>query len=506
MTRVKLNIIANFVGQGWIYALQLALVPLYLRALGVESFGLVGLFTMLNVAAQVFDLGLAQTANREAARWTSESRAQASPRTVLATLLPIYAALGVGVATLIFVLAPVIASRVIQAEHLSPDVMAQAVRLMAGAVMFQWLQSLFMSVLSGLQRQVTVNLFRAVYGTFSGLGAVTILFLVSPTVLALFTWYVGASLVGLLAAAGLAYAVLPRHVDDRGFDSALLRTVWRFALGSSLINVMALILSQADKWIVLSISPLERFTHYSIATAAAMVLYGIVQPVLGALFPRMTALVARSDEATLRNVYHASSQLVAGLAFSMGLTLAMFSQEALLLWTRNGTVAAAAAPIATVLALGTMFNCAMFVPYNLQLAHGWTRLGLITTFVFLASLLPLSVFLGRLYGPIGCAAVWLFLNAVYFCTGVWLTHQRVLRGEARSWYLRDTLPSLACALVVTGAARIAFPAGLSPWMQVLYLAAVGTIALVASMLAAHIPRTWLFSLLGGTRHAPATPE
>ena len=506
MTRVKLNIIANFLGQGWIYLLQLGLVPIFLAALGAEAYGLVGLFGMLYTAAMLFDLGIGQTVSREAARWSSTGSGSATPRSLLATFLPLYAALGGLVAGLIYALAPWIGTHVIDTRALPPAVAIDSIRIMALAVAFQWLQGIFLGLLAGLQRQIAANLFRAAFSTASGLGAVAVLALGTPGPQALFSWYALASGVGLLAAAVLCRATLPHDARDHGFRLAVLRPIWRFALGSSLIGAIGVVLGQADKWIVLSISRLEDFTHYSIAAAAAMALYGIAQPVLGALFPRMNALVAKQDEDTLRGVYHASTQLVAALSFSMGLCLAMFSREALLLWTRNASVAVGAAPIATVLVLGTMLNCAMFVPYNLQLAYGWTRLSLYISSVFLIVLVPAGYVLGSRYGPIGCAAVWLALNAGYFCAGVWLTHRKILRGEAMAWYVRDTLPCLLCALLVTGACRMLFPTAASPWVQMALLFLIGVLTLGACLFAVPQPRGWLLDRAARVRRRMFRPR
>ena len=44
---VKRNVIANYFGQGWRAALSLLLLPVYLQLLGLEAFGLIGVFTML---------------------------------------------------------------------------------------------------------------------------------------------------------------------------------------------------------------------------------------------------------------------------------------------------------------------------------------------------------------------------------------------------------------------------------------------------------------------------
>ena len=68
MTRLQLNLVANFAGQGWTAIMVLAFVPLYLKFLGIEAYGLIGFYAMLQAAFQILDLGLSQTINREMAR------------------------------------------------------------------------------------------------------------------------------------------------------------------------------------------------------------------------------------------------------------------------------------------------------------------------------------------------------------------------------------------------------------------------------------------------------
>jgi len=491
MTRVKINIIANFLGQGWVYALQLVLVPTYLKLLGIEAYGLIGFFAVLSTTMQVFDLGLAQTTNREVARWSADPNATLSPRTILRTLEPIYLLVGVLLGVSVVLLSPVIAHRLIKADSLPPEVVAESVRLMAAVVAIQWMQNLYLSALAGLQRQVAINLYRACYAAVGGIGGILSLLLVSAHVVTLFRWYIAASVCGLFGAALLARLTLPRDPGDRGFQRALLGRIWRFAAGSSLINMTALAVSQADKWILIAIVSLEKFAYYALASSLANALYGVVGPVLGAVFPRLTALVARGDEVATRGVYSATSQLVSVLAFPLGLTLALFSHQVLALWTHSETVAAHSSPIATILVLGTMLNCAMFVPYNLQLAYGWTRLGLSVTVAFLVTMVPASIMLATRYGPIGTASVWLALNSVYFIVGVWLTHRRVLKGAASTWYLRDVLPPSLAALLVVGLARLALPADIRGPALVAYLVAVVVGAAAAGVLSAPFLRGWV---------------
>ena len=44
---VARNVVANFLGQGWTAVMNLAFIPVYIKFLGVEAYGLIGLFGLL---------------------------------------------------------------------------------------------------------------------------------------------------------------------------------------------------------------------------------------------------------------------------------------------------------------------------------------------------------------------------------------------------------------------------------------------------------------------------
>ena len=65
---VRRNAIANFVGQGWTALIGLAFIPIYIRLLGIEAYGLVGVFAVLQSWLAILDLGLTPTLSREMAK------------------------------------------------------------------------------------------------------------------------------------------------------------------------------------------------------------------------------------------------------------------------------------------------------------------------------------------------------------------------------------------------------------------------------------------------------
>jgi O-antigen/teichoic acid export membrane protein len=63
------NIVANFASQGYLAALNLALLPFYVAYMGAEAYGLIGFFATLQAWFMLLDFGLSQTLVREAARY-----------------------------------------------------------------------------------------------------------------------------------------------------------------------------------------------------------------------------------------------------------------------------------------------------------------------------------------------------------------------------------------------------------------------------------------------------
>jgi O-antigen/teichoic acid export membrane protein len=207
----------------------------------------------------------------------------------------------------------------------------------------------------------------------------------------------------------------------------------------------------------------------------------VVSSVFNTIYPRLSALVAQRDEAKLILLYHEATQVMVLLTVPAALVLSFFSVEVLQLWTGSQEIARNAGPIASILVLGTALNGLMYLPYSLQLAYGWTSIGLKITMFLTIVVVPAIWYMARHYGPIGAAYVWLGLNALNVVIGVPLTHARLLRCEMRRWFLRDVGPSLIAAVLVAGFARAVIT---SEWSSLMTLAALFCIFLAASAAAA----------------------
>ena len=463
MSRVKTNFFANLAGSGWTALVGLACTPLYIRFMGMEAYGLVGFYFMLQGAIQILDLGLSPTMNREMARYSALPENTGEARDFVRTLEVGYWAIGILIGCIVWRTAPYIASHWIKAVNISPSEVRRAVTIMGALTALQWPLSFYQGGLLGLQRQVLHNGITIGTSTLGGGGALLVLWLVSPTVSAFFTWQIAVSLLQAGVTTFALWRCLPGSGRAARFDPGITRNIWRFAAGMSGITITALVLTQLDKVILSKMLTLTTFGHYILAGMVGNGLSGLlIAPMFNTIFPRFSSLVASGDEKSLLEMYHGSTQVMAVMILPAAIVIAFFSGEIMRLWTGSLEIAKNTAPIVSILVCGTALNGLMNLPYALQLSHGWTRIGVAINTFFILTLVPAIVLMTTRYGAVGAASVWLGLNGIYMIIGVPLTHRRLLKGEAFRWFTKDVGIPLAGSLIIAGIARLIFPGFESP--------------------------------------------
>ena len=494
-TRYSANLVANFMGSGWTALLQLAAIPFYIAAVGIESYGLIGFFSTLLIASRAFDLGLASTTNRELARFSAMPDQASQARNFVRTAELIYWSIAAILGGAICMGASLIARHWLNGGELSETEVSGAASLIGIVIALQLPVALYHGGLMGLQHQVIANLIRAVMGTISTVGGVLALYLISDDILVFFAWQVVASGVHVGVIAYVLWRRLPPATTPVRFSFTEVRRNFPFAASMSGIGISALILSQLDRLVLSKLLSLEMFGYYVLGYTFGSALYLIIIPVFNATLPRLSALVAGGKHAELRKAYRSGVRLMAALVLPSAVVLVVFAEPLLRIWTASAEAAHFAAPVAAMIAAGTALHGLMHLPYALQIAYGWTSIGLGINLFFIATMVPSLVFAVDQFGSPGAAAVWLALNAVYVMLGVPLTHQRLLRGEVTTWFIRGALvPGAIAALVVLTASAVPYREFNAVQLAFFCLFTALTATVLTSMCVAEL-RSWLTARL-----------
>lgn len=450
---MRLNLLAGLASSAWTALVMLAVVPLYLKYLGIEAYGLIGFFATTQALLQLLDMGLAPTINREVARSSASGNLQEAGK-LLHTLAVIYWGMAGLIALLIFVLAPLIAEYWLQSKNIPPQTVKHAMMLMGLVVACRFPVGLYQGAIMGAQRLAVSSSINIVMVTIGSLGAVAVLAFVSASIEAFFIWQ---ACIGLVYAAVMRLAAwrIVGRLKGLRFDVDQMKQIWRFSAGMSSITLTSLVFTQLDKMILSKMLGLEQFGHYMIATLLVSGLYVLITPTFNAVYPRFSAFIASGDIEKLTELYRLGTRMLASVLFPIAMVLVVFAEDLVQVWTGNPDVALSTAPVIALLAIGSALNGVMYFPYALQLAYGKTWMPLTINVLSMVFQFPLIIFLVKIYGALGGAMAWLILEILYVIFGPWLTHRYLLKELATRWVFQDIGIPLALSIVVGLAAHYA---------------------------------------------------
>ena len=445
---IKGNIVASYASQIYVTLIGFAMVPVYLRYMDIESYGLVGFFIMLQAWFQLLDLGLTSTISREAARHAGGVGDALRLRRLLRLLEVFFAAMAFLGAGALWAGSSWIASDWLSPRQMPSTEVEHAVRLMAVLVALRWICGLYRGAISGFERLVWLSSFNSAAATIRFVLVVPYMAFAGASAVDFFRFQLMVGMLELVTLVFRTYRLLP---SVRG-ESAIpwqwhsLRDALKFSLGVALTSSIWVFVTQTDKLILSRLLSLGDYAYFTLAVMVAGSITLIGAPISAAVLPRMTRLCAENDDAGLIRVYRSATQLVGVIAVPLTLVLAVFARQVLWAWTGNAEVATQAAPSLTLYALGNGILAFAAFPYYLQFAKGDLKLHIIGHLLFVVLLMPALVLATLKWGVIGAGYAWLSANMAYFIGWIPRVHRRFYLGLHTQWLGHDLGPIVAlCA-------------------------------------------------------------
>jgi O-antigen/teichoic acid export membrane protein len=484
------NVFANTVGKIWAALLSLLLIPVTVRLLGVESYGLIGFLVTLQALVGFLDFGMGAAFTRELARLSVSEDSASMQRTLFRSLELIYWSLGAATAIAISLGARFLATRWLNARHLTPSTLTHSIVLMGLMVGAQFPYGLYQGGLIGLQRQVLNNVILGITNTIQKIGAIAVIIYLAPRIEYFLLWYVIIAFAGVIACRiALNHSLAPCASAVR-FSMIAVRSVWRYAAGWAGNTIGTTLAGQADKIVLSRALPLEALGYYTLAQTVASFLWMLVSPISTAIFPRFVHLLAKGDDAGLAKEYHIGNQLVACLVLPVAGVIAFSPFDVMFLWTRSISLANHTYIPAAFFAAGMALAGMQYVAFNVLLASGEFRKTLAITLLCGVGGLPFLIFAALRYGVIAAAAVAALQLAALLIT-IPILHQSMLRGQlARTIRVDFGMPLLATISIgmVTYFLR---PSGAGYLPTILYLFASWALTFAACVAAAPEARSIL---------------
>jgi len=395
------NTLLNFLGQVVPLLVGVVTIPLIVRGLGTDRFGLLSLAWVVVGYFGIFDLGLGQATTKFVAETLGKGKEEQVPQIVW-TAVTIQAILGIVWGFILWEITPLLVERIL---NIPPELVSEArvtFYLLAFSIPINLVFISFRGVLEAYQRFDLVNAVKIPTNACTFLLPLIGIFLgfKLPGIVALIL----AARIGTL----ITFILLNLYLVPslRRYRSSFNLFPYLFSFGGwmTISNIVGLILAYLDRFLVGSFLTMAAVAYYTAPFELITRLWIVPRSLVTVLFPAFSSLgtTRRND---LLNFYIGASKVTLLIVTPLVLIFVLFSTEILTSWlgadfARNSTI------VFQILSFGVL--CGSMTQIAFALFQGIGRPDIGTKIQLL--LLPISALLAwvliKKVGIVGAALSW----------------------------------------------------------------------------------------------------
>ena len=459
-------------------------IPTYIRYLGLDAYGLIGIFAAIQTWLGIFDMVISPTLSREMARYVAGEYSIKDVKNLLRTAEVITLIIVFFIIFLLVLSSNWLAINWVNSESLTVAEVSNAFIAMGVISALRVFEGVYRSVLVGLQKQVELNLIGVLMSTLRALGAYMSLAYISPTIATFFSWQLIISVLTIATLLICSYKMIPGKLMMGKFSLRTLQKHWVFGGSMLLLSILTLFLTGIDKLMLPKFIALSDFAGYSLSLTISAIIWIFVNPIISAIYPKACELVAAKNNNQLSQIFHFGSQLVTVSAGSIALVVIFFSSQILRVWTGNENLALRFSIILSTLMLSNLLNSFLYIPYHFQLAYGWTSLAIKMTMISIAIIIPLIYFLTPLYGIEAIPWIYIGLHLTYIIIGAQFIFKKILIKEKNKWYVNDILIPIISMTIFVAVVKIFSSTIVDKFQIIFMLLAIGVGILIIGTIAA----------------------
>jgi O-antigen/teichoic acid export membrane protein len=365
---VARNSMLSLCSELWTLVLVFLTMPVLIRTLGPDSFGLFSLAWVVLGYMVILDLGVSRAATKFISEHLSRDQIDSVER-VCRTAITWNLVLGIAGGVVVFVLTPWLTSRIF---HLSTELESQA-------------QAIFFALAISLPILLTQAVIRAILSSYQKFGWISSLNALAVTlqwggacIMALLGFQVVEIVIVCVATRALitaGYGIVLARIDRKflglnfsNLDEELLRLL-RFGGWVMISQLLTPILLYLDRILVASLISLEAMTFYVIPYEVITRLRIIPASLVNALFPSLSERSTAPSSELLVRLYSESLKYMVLILLPCFLVLAFLGPDILAAWV-GPEYASRGGQVLRIMAGGALLNSLSYVPYAALLALG----------------------------------------------------------------------------------------------------------------------------------------
>lgn len=449
MNTIKKNIAFNYFSQFYISVIGILILPLFLKNLTPEGYGLVGFFTLLQSWMRLLDMGISPTLGREVASLKGNQESQERLRKVVRSLEVIFVIIAFIIATFFLLSSDWIVGNWLKITALDLKKVSFFIDVMAITISLRFFTSLARSGINAYEEQVWLSSVEILIATLRFPGSLLIIYATNGNLFWFFWYQLIVALVELLLINFKFYGLLPKRNSKLvWFCKNEMMRIAPFAISIGYTGGVWVVISQLDKLLLSKILPLAEYGYFTLVALLSGGVMFLAAPIGRAALPRMTTLLAQGKEKKMIELYKNSTRFVVCVVSPVTLVMAFYPKEIIYTWAGDGDAARWTESILPLFALGSGLLAVGSYQYYLQYVHGKLRHHVIYNTISALISVPLIFFAAFNYGAIGVGWVWLIFRLISLALWAPFVHHLFAPGIHRRWLLDDVISPFIISLCV----------------------------------------------------------
>lgn len=450
MKKLGINTVFNIITKLWSMISIYLFTPLYVQLLGETSYGLVSFFSTLQATLNLLGLGLENTLRREFAVGDECEENSRRKYKLLRSIELIYIILGAVIIVFCTFGATFISESWLNIEDLDTKVVANVISLMGISIALQLIAKLYSGCLMGMNKQVKANMLCVGWSMGKSVGALLILFFISPELTYFYSWHILIDLIYLILLRVFVVHELKfaEGVCWRITDLKNLKSIWKYTSGILFISFVSLVNRQLDKVIISKYLTLTELGAYNIATTLGSVTSIIPAALYVSIFPRFTNYATTNGENIMRKEFGQVNKVVNLITACMGAYIAIYALQLIEVWTGSEDYISKLGNVAILIVLAVTMVEFQEIPYALVLAHGNTKYNVIVGAAFIPFVIGLTYVGVKREGLFGAGFVYFIVMFSQTILYQFLVYKNYITSRPIKMIIKDTLLPLNVCLIM----------------------------------------------------------
>ena len=404
-----INSVANIIGKFWSILSVIIFMPLYIKYLGEEQYGIISFFTTFQTLLLLMNGGFNTSIKREFAV-ASDTEQNNRKYLLLKSTEVLFIFLSVFVLCAVSAFSSFIATKWLNIGILDKDYVIQSIDLIGLTIVLQVYSSLYLGCLQGLEHQVASNISQSLLYLVRNVGALIIIKYILADVRLFFLGYIFFELLFIIINRYLVLRYTPHTIKWKIRDFTVLKSILSYTMGVFGVSVISVFNAQLDKVLISKYMSLSDITYYSIATSVGQVPLLLINAVAIAFFPKLVQAITTNNSELTSTLYNRISSFFSIVSISITCFMSVCMYDLIYIWQGKAETSNYTYLPAILLTFAHMFYCLQVTADNCLLAEKNTRILIFKNIGSMVISLLLMIILIPQYGLMGGAVSYLLVS------------------------------------------------------------------------------------------------